>query len=159
MHSTSLLYKFLLINLGAGKPTFFFSLYTTSEEKEYYEALFLSYSPLQSAVFHNFSRQIAFNQYSGPSKHALACEQQTHFRSSLFSLRKIAPAISSSKTISVTSFLFFFTRPMKLSDRKMLLKTRGKSRGPTTASEVALCTHEWGNAEKSYLGRRRLFFV
>ena len=59
----------------------------------------------------------------------------------------------------VTSFLFLFTRPMKLSDRKMLLKRRGKSRGPTTASEVALCTHEWGNAEKSYLGRRRLFFV
>ena len=45
-------------------------LYTTSEEKEYYEALFLSYRPLQNAVFHNFSRQIAFIQYSGPSKHA-----------------------------------------------------------------------------------------
>lgn len=30
---------------------------------------------------------------------------------------------------------------MKLSDRKMLLKTCGKSRGPTTASETALCTH------------------
>ena len=51
------------------------------------------------------------------------------------------------------SFLFFFTRPMKLSDRKMLLKTSGKSRGPTTASEAALCTHEWGNVEKSYLSR------
>ena len=24
----------------------------------------------QNAVFHNFSRQIAFTQYSGPSKHA-----------------------------------------------------------------------------------------
>ena len=33
----------------------------------------------------------------------IACEQQTHFRSSLLSLRKIASAISSSKTISVTS--------------------------------------------------------
>ena len=48
----------------------FFFLYTTSEEIEYYEALFLSYRPLQNAVFHNFSRQIAFIQYSGPSKHA-----------------------------------------------------------------------------------------
>ena len=25
---------------------------------------------VQNAVFHNFSRQIAFTQYSGPSKHA-----------------------------------------------------------------------------------------
>ena len=48
----------------------FFFLYTTSEEIEYYEALFLSYRPLQNAVFHNFSRQITFIQYSGPSKHA-----------------------------------------------------------------------------------------
>ena len=82
----------------------------------------------------------------------LACEQQTHFWSSLLSLRKIASAIASCKTISVTSFFFFFTRPMKLSDRKMLLNTRGKSRGLTTASEAALCTREWGNAIKSYLG-------
>ena len=37
-------YKFLPINLGACKPIFYF-LYTTSEEKEYYEALFLSYRP------------------------------------------------------------------------------------------------------------------
>ena len=47
-----------------------FFLYTTSEEKEHYEALFLSYRPLKNAVFHKFSRQIAFIQYSGPSKHA-----------------------------------------------------------------------------------------
>ena len=33
----------------------------------------------------------------------LACEQQTHFRSSLLSLLKIVSAISSCKTISVTS--------------------------------------------------------
>ena len=46
----------------------------------------------------------------------LAFEQQTHFRSSLLSVRKIASAISSCKMISVTSFFFFFTRPMKLSD-------------------------------------------
>ena len=40
-------YKFLPINLGACKPSFIylFFLYTTSEEKEYYEALFLSYRP------------------------------------------------------------------------------------------------------------------
>ena len=40
-------YKFLPINLGACKPFFylFIFLYTTSEEKEYYEALFLSYRP------------------------------------------------------------------------------------------------------------------
>ena len=70
---------------------------------------------VQSAVFHNFSRQIAFNQYSGPSKHALACEQQTHFRSSLFSLRKIASAISSSKTIfrDVISFLLYSTNEIE----------------------------------------------
>ena len=36
-------YKFLPINLGTCKPFFSFFLYTTSEEKEYYEALFLSY--------------------------------------------------------------------------------------------------------------------
>ena len=82
----------------------------------------------------------------------LAFEQQTHFRSSLLSLRKIASAISSCKTISMTSFFFSFTRPMKLSDRKMLLNTRGKLRGLTTASEAALCTRDRGNAKKSYLG-------
>ena len=39
-------YKFLPINLGASKPfIYLFILYTTSEEKEYYEALFLSYRP------------------------------------------------------------------------------------------------------------------
>ena len=41
----SLLYKFLPTNLGACKPTFYTFLYITSEEKEYDEALFLSYRP------------------------------------------------------------------------------------------------------------------
>ena len=43
LRSTSLLYKFLPTNLGACKPTFYTFLYITSEEKEYYETLFLSY--------------------------------------------------------------------------------------------------------------------
>ena len=39
-------YKFLPINLGACKPIFYcFILYTTSEEKEFYEVLFLSHRP------------------------------------------------------------------------------------------------------------------
>ena len=76
MHLASLLYKFLPLNLGACKPMFCFFLYTTSEEIEYYEALFLSYRPLQNAVFHNFSRQITFIQYSGPSKHAWTFNQR-----------------------------------------------------------------------------------
>ena len=36
----------------------FFFLYTTSEEKEYYEALFLSYRLLQNAVFHSCGNSI-----------------------------------------------------------------------------------------------------
>ena len=55
---------------GCVQTNVLFFLYTTSEEIEYYEALFLSYRPLQNAVFHNFSRQITFIQYSGPSKQA-----------------------------------------------------------------------------------------
>ena len=31
---------------------------------------------VQNAVFHNFSRQIAFIQYSGPSKHACTFNQR-----------------------------------------------------------------------------------
>ena len=42
----------------------------SSEEKEYYEVLFYHTDLVQNAVFHNFSRQIAFIQYSGPSKQA-----------------------------------------------------------------------------------------
>ena len=41
----------------------FILLYIKSEEKQYY----LSYKPLQNAVFYNFSRQIALRQYSGRS--------------------------------------------------------------------------------------------
>ena len=37
-------YKFLPINLGACKPFFYFFLYTTSEEKEYCEALIIQTS-------------------------------------------------------------------------------------------------------------------
>ena len=40
----------------------------------------------------------------------LACEQQTHFRSSLLSLRKITSANPSGKTISVTWNLFYVGR-------------------------------------------------
>ena len=47
-------YKFLPINLGACKPIFYYYfLYTTSEEKDYYEAPFLSYL-VQNAVFPHF---------------------------------------------------------------------------------------------------------
>ena len=44
LRSTSLLYKFLPTNLGVCKLTCY-TLNITSEEKEYYEALFLSYRP------------------------------------------------------------------------------------------------------------------
>ena len=37
-----------------------------------------------------------------PEQFTPACEQQTHFRSSLFSLRKVASANPSGKTISMT---------------------------------------------------------
>ena len=52
---------------------------TTSEEKEYYVALFfIIQTSVQNAVFHNFSRQIAFIQYSGPSKHTWTFNQRNH---------------------------------------------------------------------------------
>ena len=54
--------------MRANRPFVF--LYTTSEEKEYYVALFLSYRLLQNAVIHSFSRRITFIQYSRPSKNA-----------------------------------------------------------------------------------------
>ena len=67
--------KFTLQNLanksGCVQANLLRFLYITSEVKEYYEALFLSYTPQTiGSQFHNFSRQIAFIQYSGPSKHA-----------------------------------------------------------------------------------------
>ena len=56
----------------------------------------------------------------------LACEQQTHIRSSLRSLRKIASANPSGKTISVTWSLLFWCWPIRSKDRirlKWLLAT------------------------------------
>ena len=47
----------------------------------------------------------------------LACEQQTHIRSSLRSLRKIASANPSGKTISVTWSLLFWCWPIRSKDR------------------------------------------
>ena len=43
---------------------------------------------VQNAVFHNFSRQIAFIQYSGPSKHAWTFNQRNrskNFQNHLYS--------------------------------------------------------------------------
>ena len=45
-------------------------LYITSEEKEFYKALFLAYRPRTKCSSSQFSRQIAFIQYPGPSRHA-----------------------------------------------------------------------------------------
>ena len=69
--------KFTLQNLanesGCVQTSLLYFLYVTSEVKEYYEALFLSYrTQTIGSQFHNFSRQIAFIQYLGPSKHAWA---------------------------------------------------------------------------------------
>ena len=58
---------------GCVQTHLLYFLFITSEVKEYYEALFLSYRPQTiGSQFHNFSRQIAFIQYSRPSKHAWA---------------------------------------------------------------------------------------
>ena len=69
--------KFTLQNLanksGCVQTNLLYFLYITFEVKEYNEALFLSYRPQTiGSQFHNFSRQIAFIQYSRPSKHAWA---------------------------------------------------------------------------------------
>ena len=74
--------KFTLQNLanksGCMQTNLLHFLYITSEVKEYYEALFLSYRPQTiGSQFHNFSRQIAFIQYSGPSKHAWAISEKS----------------------------------------------------------------------------------
>ena len=69
-------YKFLPINLGACKPIFFLFYFFfihhiwSSEEKEYYKALFLSYRPRTKCSISQFFKSIVFIQYSGPSKHA-----------------------------------------------------------------------------------------
>ena len=66
----------------------------------------------------------------------LDCELQTYFGSWLLTAPKITSSISSCKTISVTLFLFFCPQPIKLSDRKMRLITRAKSRGPPTVAVI-----------------------
>ena len=50
----------------------------------------------------DFLNRAHWNSYFRPVSVELACEQQTHFRSSLLSLRKIVSANPSGKTISVT---------------------------------------------------------
>ena len=55
------------------------------------------------------------NSFLPPQR--LACEQQTHFRSSLLSLRKIASANPSGKTISLTWNLLFWCWPIRSKDR------------------------------------------
>ena len=50
----------------------------------------------------------------------IACEQQTHFRSSLRSLRKLASANPSGKTISVTWNLLFWCWPIRAKGRIQL---------------------------------------
>ena len=69
--------RFSLQNLanksGCVQTNLLYFLYITSEVKEYYEALFLSYRPQTiGSQFHSCSRQIASIQYSGPWKHAWA---------------------------------------------------------------------------------------
>ena len=63
-------YKFLPINLGACKPIFYFFYTPHLRRKSTMRRCFYHTDLVQNAVFHNFSRQIAFIQYSGPSKHA-----------------------------------------------------------------------------------------
>ena len=74
-NKTFCVYKFTLQNLanksGCVQTNLLYSLYITFEVKEYFEAVFLSYRPQTiGSQFHNFPRQLAFIQYSGPSKHA-----------------------------------------------------------------------------------------
>ena len=54
--------KFALQNLA--KKSGGLLLHITSEVKEYYEVLFLSFRP-RTVVFHNFEIQIVLIQYSG----------------------------------------------------------------------------------------------
>ena len=69
-------YKFLPINLGACKPFFFF-LYTTSEEKEYYEALIIQTS-YKMEYFTIFQDKLHSFNCSGPLKHAWAFNWWNH---------------------------------------------------------------------------------
>ena len=63
-------YKFLPINLGACKPIYYFFYTPHLRRKSTMRRSFYHTDLAQNAVVHNFSRQIAFFQYSGPSKHA-----------------------------------------------------------------------------------------
>ena len=63
-------YKFLPINLGACKPIFYFFYTPHLRRKSTTRRCFYHTALVQNAVFHNFSRQIAFIQYSGSSKQA-----------------------------------------------------------------------------------------
>ena len=64
----NLFYKILPTSLGTCKPTFY-TFYTSSEVKQYHDALFLPYRPRTD---HNFAIQIALIQHSGRSKHPWA---------------------------------------------------------------------------------------
>ena len=70
--STSLLYKMLPTNLGTCKPTLY-TFYTSHLRwNGTMRRCFYHTDLRQNAVFHNFSRQAASIQCSGPSKHAWA---------------------------------------------------------------------------------------
>ena len=70
LRSTSLFYKILPTNLGAVLTNLLYHLYITSEVKQYYEALFLSYRPRTTEC--SISQLCDTNCYSGRSKHACA---------------------------------------------------------------------------------------
>ena len=74
---TSLLYKILLTNLGACKPTFY-TFYTSHLRWNSTMRRCFYHTDLgQNTVFHSFEIQIALTQYSGLSKHALAFSETT----------------------------------------------------------------------------------
>ena len=59
-------YKFLPINLGACTPIFYFFYTPHLRRKSTMRRCFYHTDLVQNAVFYNFSRQIAFIEYSGP---------------------------------------------------------------------------------------------
>ena len=82
--STSLSYKILPTNLGVCKPTFYI-IYITSEVRQYYEALFLSYRPRATEC--SISQYCDTNCYSGRSKHAWAFSRKPLKKFSKSSIR------------------------------------------------------------------------